>query len=106
MNKRVMYVTIAAAALAGLPMLSPAAEPSMQGCVRALMSQLSATSSMPVKLVREETEVSTGMPLMSTHNELLLTARDARSDRTLMRMVCTTDDRGHLVLQQAPPAAF
>ena len=107
MSKRVIQVTIATAALAAVPMLSSAADtPMMSSCVKALMSQLAATSPTPVKLLREYTEVESDTPLLSTHPELLLTARDAHSDQPLVEVICTTDRDGHVTLEKAPRTVY
>ncbi len=107
MRSDVVRTMVMSTALCALPVIGSAAPPSMmQSCVRAFISQLTAGATKPMKVL-EEREVDSTVPVtgLSSTPEFELTARDAHSDRTLAREVCTiVHDK--LVLQSEPLAMF
>ncbi|HTW75516.1 MAG TPA: hypothetical protein VMD56_11420 [Steroidobacteraceae bacterium] len=98
MKTSLMSALLMSAALAGLPAVGSAAEPpAMQSCVRAFMQQLTAGAAKPMKVV-EGRESDSSLPYMPGAPEYVLTARAAQSDRTIARVVCTTDGSGKVRL--------
>ena len=101
MNTRSIKIAVITAGLATMPMLGVAATSpvAVDSCVKAFMAKLSTTLPKQPKL-RESHLIDDHMGDSSAWT---LTARDAKDNHPIARVVCTVNTWGQVIdLQQAP----
>jgi hypothetical protein len=104
MMTRSLKIAAIAAGIATVPMVGAASNSTtaLNSCTKAFVADLSARTTATLKLrathyVADSTWVTGGT------SELALTARDAHTNHTLARAVCTVNSQGAVIELQAAP---